>query len=84
MINGTIRDYLLSTGWVSKGKCSCDGKSDKYEKGRAVMKVRNTNSGDETPEGRFRLQGKGGNGRSIGDVIGYKEVLIETLQKYGL
>ncbi len=80
----TIKEYLLANGWDYKGKCKCDGKSDQYNKGQATIKVRNDNTGHETPEGRFRLQGKAPSGRSIGNVIGHKEILEQTLNRYGL
>lgn len=82
MIEGTLKEYLTAKGWMYKGKCTCDGKSDDYRKEGARIRCRCDNNGQET--GRFRLTGKAPSGRTIGDVIGNKSDIETTLIRYGL
>lgn len=85
MIEGTIRDYLLSIGFSDEGLCPvCGGRAMQYKKGEAVVKVRIDQYQKEYPNGTFMVEGRNKDGRRIVPTRGYKTNVDIVLNELGV
>lgn len=85
MIEGTIKDYLISVGFSDDGPCPvCGGRAMQYTKGQAVVKVRIDQYGNEYPNGTFMIEGKAPSGRRIVPTRGYKTNVDIVLKDLGV
>lgn len=85
MIEGTIKDYLLSIGFSDDGPCPvCGGRAMMYSKGGTIIKVRLDQYGNEYPNGTFMIEGKNKDGRRIVATRGYKTNIDIVLNDLGV
>ena len=79
----TVKEYLTTNGWNYAGKCKvCGGRADEFHKGRAVIKVRLDQYGNELPDGRLMITGVSQDGKRITPTRAYKtniEIVLQNL-----